>query len=197
MSVAQQTLDAVHAHFSQALDGPADEPFEVRPENLVRVGRSRRSGALLDLELTVVVTVTDPAPLPVLEALLVAAETFPHTAIGSLPAGGTGLGFRMVLPVSIPIPEPTGPPVTQTSVRIHPLTTLTGSVRDHDGHAVSGARVVSSATRQEVRTEPDGTFTLVDPGTPTTLTATRGSRTAHLTVEPGTDPVRLVLSEGS
>lgn len=201
MSASQETLDAVRAHLGQALEvGSRDggeEPFEIRPESLVRVGRSRRLGALLDLELTVRVTVTDPAPLPVLETLLVAAETFPHTAIAPLPDGAPGLGFRMVLPVSVSIPEPTGPPVKQTSVRVHPLTTLTGSVCDEAGRAVPGARVVSSATRQEVRSGPDGTFRLVDTGTPTTLTATNGHRTAHLTVEPGAEPVRLVLSEGS
>lgn len=201
MSAAQRALEAVLAHLSQAVEpvrvSTDDGPVVVRPAALARAGRSRRNGALLDLELTVLVTVADLEPLPLLESLLLAAETHPHVAVGPLPADVPGLGFSLVLPVTVPLPEPSAPPVTDVAVELHPLTTLAGTVLDATGRGVPGAEVVSSTTRQRVRTDASGGFQLIATGTPTTVTATKENRTATAGVEPGADPVRLVLPEGS
>ena len=202
MSAAQQALDAVLSHLSQAVAPTAvstDEagPVVVRPAALARTGRSRRDGSLLDLELTLLVTVEDARPLPLLESLLLAAESYPRTAIGPLPDEVPGLGFSLVLPVAVPIPEPTGPPVSEVAVELHRLTNLTGEVLEADGRGVPGAEVTSSTTRQRVRTGAAGDFALIATGSATTITATKENRTATAAVEPGAEPVRLVLPEGS
>lgn len=195
-------MDAVRQHLSRAVapTGVAvagEAPVLLRPAGLARAGRSRRNGSLLDLELTVAVTVTAAEPLPLLEALLVAAETYPHVAIGPLPPGADGLGFSIVLPVAVPLAEPDVPAVAEVVVELHPLTTLTGAVVDAAGRGVPGAEVRSSTTAQRVRTGSAGDFHLIGTGTATTLTATLADRSATASVEPGASAVRLVLPEGS
>lgn len=203
VSVAQQALDALMIRLSSvaAQAGVAsdatDAAVQVRPASLARVGRSRREGALLDLELTVTITVTDPKPLPLLEALLLAAESMPHTAIGPLPAGQRGLGFTLALLVTVPIAEPSGPRVTETVIEIHPLSNLSGQVVDGDGRGVPAAEVTSTITRQRVSTTSAGGFQMLATGRPVTLTATKGGRSASVNFEPGSHPVRIVLPEGS
>lgn len=198
MSVSQRAFDALSDHLRKAAGsevGP-DGPIRLRPAGLARTGRSRRQGSLLDLELTVLVSVTGDEPLPALEALLIAAESHPHSCIGPLPTTEPGLGFSIVVPVSVPIEEPTGPPVTDVRVEVHPLLTLTGEVLDASGHGVPGSEVSAAATRQRSLTDATGRFQLLATGGPTTLTAAKDGRSATLTVEDG-EPVRLVLPEGS
>ena len=125
MSLARQAMDDVRRHLADAVAPAAvatsgDAPVLLSPAALARAGRSRRNGSLLDLELTVAVTVTTEDPLPLLESLLVAAETYRHVGIGPLPAGAAGLGFSIVLPVAVPLPEPEAPAVTEVVVELHP-----------------------------------------------------------------------------
>ncbi|MCC6495231.1 MAG: carboxypeptidase regulatory-like domain-containing protein [Propionibacteriaceae bacterium] len=199
MSVAQRAFDALSEHLAGAGAVGTDPggPVRIRPAALTRTGRSRRDGALLDLQLTVLVTVEAEAPLPVLESLLVAAESHPHVSIGPLPVDEPGLGFSIVVAVPVPIEEPTGPPVTDTRVEVHPFTTLSGEVLDAAGRGVPGSVVSSTTTRQRSLTDSAGRFQLLAAGGPTTLTAAKDGRTATITVEPDGEPVRLVLPEGS
>lgn len=80
-----------------------DAEVLLTPVSLRRVGRSRRAGALLDLELTVAVTAQGPDAIDHLERLLVLAETrgltvasapeppdFTHVAAGSYVLGNIG-----------------------------------------------------------------------------------------------------------
>lgn len=199
MSVAQRAFDALSEHLTRA-GGTTTElggPVRIRPAALARTGRSRRNGALLDLQLTVLVTVEGDEPLPVLESLLVAAESHPHVSIGPLPETEPGLGFSIVVPVPVPIEEPTGPPVTDTRVDVHPFSTLSGEVLDATGRGVPGTVVSSGTTRQRSLTDSAGRFQLLAAGGPTTLTAAKDGRTTSITVEPDGEPVRLVLPEGS
>lgn len=133
-SVTQQAFDDLLGVLSEAagqagVAGPATtvldtaEPPAVvaTPLSLVRVGRSRRLGALLDLELAVAVEVSGSDALSLTEQLLLAIELSPHSRIEPLPAGRAGLGFVVVQPVSVAITEPTGPPVREPVVEVHPL----------------------------------------------------------------------------
>ncbi len=199
MSVAQRAFDALSDYLAKAGGVTLDSsgPVRIRPAALTRTGRSRRSGALLDLQLTVLVTVEAEAPLPILESLLVAAENHPHISIGPLPDAEPGLGFSIVVPVPVPIEEPSGPPVTDTRVEVHPFTILSGEVLDASGRGVPGSVVSSATTRQRSLTDAAGRFQLLAAGGPTTLTADKDGRTTTIIVEPGGEPVRLVLPEGS
>lgn len=119
VGASRQALEAVVA-LLQAVASPAvvtlthedaEPAVAVTPLSLVRVGRSRREGALLDLQLTLAVAARGPDALSVVERLLVAAETSPHIAVGPLPSDRPGLGFTLTVGVSVPISEPTGPQV--------------------------------------------------------------------------------------
>ena len=160
-------------------DAPSAEVVVI-PTGLRRIGRSRRGGALLDLELTVSVVTSGPDALDHLERLLVLAETTGIT-VGA-PTEPPLLGMTLALPVSVPLHEPTGPLVTTPVVELHPLRVLNGSVRGADGHGAAGVAVSSSLTRQVVHTDPAGRFQLVGTGLPTTVTATSGRLSASVEV---------------
>ena len=96
--------------------------------DLRRIGRSRRDGSLLDLELLTAVHATGPTALDLVEQMLVALE--PHRYdVEPLPAAarrpdprapgvepGVELGFQLRIPVSVPMTEPDAPLVTQPPV---------------------------------------------------------------------------------
>ena len=136
--MARRALDSLHAMITDAVspavvglaDAPtdADEPggepaVLLTPIALRRVGRSRRHGALLDLELTVAVVTRGPDALDHLESLLVLAETTGLTATpATMTADQPVLGLTLTLPVTVPIEETTGPPVEIVSVDLRPTT---------------------------------------------------------------------------
>lgn len=138
MGTARSTLDALLERITASLQpaavvlaeadaGAPDMPGDgagvtVVPVALRRIGRSRRAGALLDLELTVGVAVAGPDALDLLEALLVLAETAGWT-VGEGPEP-PALGLTLVLPVSVPLDEPTGPPVITTVVDVRPMASM-------------------------------------------------------------------------
>ena len=142
MGTARRTLDALLERISTSLspaavvlaDAGAGAPeatdgsdqVRVTPTALRRIGRSRRGGALLDLELSVRVVVTGPGALDLLEQLLVLAETGGMT-VDSDPEP-PGLGLTLVLPVTVPLDEPTGPPVITTVVEVHALPRMPATV---------------------------------------------------------------------
>ncbi|MCA0308964.1 MAG: carboxypeptidase-like regulatory domain-containing protein [Actinobacteria bacterium] len=173
-------------------DGPRPAVL-VTPLSLDRVGRSRRAGALLDLELRVAVETSGDDVLGLTEALLLAAESVTHTRLESLPQDRPGFGFLIGLPVSVAVPEPTAPPVEQVVVDLQPLVALTGTVVDPDGAAVPGAEVSSGLTRQRVTTDAAGAFSLPGLSRPTTLTVSRGARRATVEVPASPTGLRLVL----
>lgn len=141
MSVTQQVFDGLVTALSSAADDaqvlvghpgsppPADRPdVLIRPLSLRRIGRSRRVGSLLDLELEVAVETAGGDVLGLTERLLLAAEVTPHVRIDALPDDAPGFGFVVVLSASVAVTEPTGPLVTETVVEVHPLAAVTGTV---------------------------------------------------------------------
>ena len=142
MGAARTTLDSLLERLSTSLhpaavvlgDGGPGSPeasvdsdlVTVIPTALRRTGRSRRQGALLDLELSVRVVVAGPGALDLLEQTFVLAET--SGMLVDTDPEPTGLGLTLILPVSVPIDEPTGPPVITTVVEVHPLSLIPGRV---------------------------------------------------------------------
>lgn len=102
-----------------APDAAAD--VRISPLSLTRLGRSRRLGPLLDLELAVAVEVGSDDVLALTERLLLAAEAAPHLRIEPLPAQRPGFGFVVVLGVSVEVPEPVAPAVREVQVEIRSL----------------------------------------------------------------------------
>ncbi|OFI36873.1 hypothetical protein BIU82_12245 [Arthrobacter sp. SW1] len=114
---------------------PPDAAVTVRSVALNRVGRSRRNGPLLDLELKVAVETRGRDCLALMEQMLLAVERHSQYSIVSTgefePGEYTasirdGLGFLVRVPVSLAFEEPSGPPVlepliaeTMVARRIH------------------------------------------------------------------------------
>ena len=105
-----------------AVEGDAGEPHSapvfVRPLSVDRVGRSRREGPVLDLELKVAVICTGPRSIENVEQLIRAVEINSNYSVGPLdrscgPADEAWLGLLMVVPVSLRLDEPQGPPVRE------------------------------------------------------------------------------------
>lgn len=206
MSATQTALDGLVGALAAVVPGgsvavarpggatPGDRAdVQVTPLSITRVGRSRRLGALLDLELAVAVEAGGRDVLELTEQLLLAAEAAPHARIDPLPPDRPGFGFVVVLAVSITLPEPSGPPVRERIVSVQPLSAVTGLVVDADGAGVAGVEVRSSLTRQQVTTDAAGRFTLPGLAQPTTLTISRGARRTTLDVPAEPTGLRVVL----
>ena len=56
------------------------------------------------------------------DRLLLIAETLPHTRLDPLPENRSGFGLVIGVGVSLDVLEPTGPPVREVVVDVHPLT---------------------------------------------------------------------------
>ncbi len=202
MSATQRALDGLVKAFSDAVDGatvavvqPGDEPPAQRPDvlltplSLTRIGRSRREGSLLDLQLSVAVEASGDDVLDLAERLMLAAETAPHAHLDPLPADRPGFGFVIAVGVSVDVTEPTGPPVKVVEVEVQPLVGITGVVVDPDGVPLASVEVRSSLTRQQTTTDVTGRFALTGLARPTTLTISRGAR--HATVDVPAEPTGL------
>lgn len=170
-----------------------DSPVTLTPLALRRVGRSHRSGPLLDLRLAVAVDLAGPDALDSLERVLVWAETTGTVVEEPEPGRGRGLGLVLLVPVSVPLGEPTAPLVTTRVVRLLPSGALEGSVLTAGGTAARDVTVSSSLTRQVVRTDTAGRFRLVGAPVPTTVTARDGRLSASVDVSDGTGPIVIHL----
>lgn len=120
--------------------GPSpDAPVTVHAVTLNRVGRSRRDGPVLDLELRVAVECHGPEQLDNMEQLLLAVERHSQYSVVSMGefrpeeysgAIRQGLGFLVRIPVALRFEEPSGPPV------LEPLIAKTGVARRIHGRLV-------------------------------------------------------------
>ncbi len=127
-SVTQQAFDALLGVLTEAAGeaGVATSPTGsgerppvlATPVSLLRVGRSRRLGSLLDLELATAVEVSGEDVLGLTERLLLAAETSPRSRIEPLPRDRSGFGFVVVQTVSVAVTEPTAPLVREPVVEV-------------------------------------------------------------------------------
>jgi hypothetical protein len=145
---------------------PGTAGVTVRPVSLDRVGRSRRDGPLLDLQLTVEVTSTGPQSLEWTEQMLTAVEQHERYSAGPLGTPGQ-LGFTVRVPVPVRLGEPTGPLVREPlRVETQVAWPVSGIVVDGHGRGVSGATVRSAFTGTTAACDAQGRFRLLAGGEP-------------------------------
>lgn len=150
------------------IDGDDDdaEPatVAVRALALNRVGRSRRAGPVLDLELAVSVICTGDQRLENLEKLMITIEGGSRYSTSALdrglsPTTPAGIGFQVQVPVSISIEEPKAPLVREPlQVKMQVGRQITGVVIDTNGNGLGGARVRSAASSVAVTCDQRGRF---------------------------------------
>ncbi len=147
---------------------PSDAAVTVHAVALNRVGRSRREGPLLDLELKVAVECHGPTQLDNMEKLLLALEQ--NTQYSVVSSGEfqpdeydsgirQGLGFLIRVPVGIRLDEPFGPPVTEPLIasttvarRIH------GRLVDVHNKGIPDAYIRPHSSAAAVVSDPTGHF---------------------------------------
>ncbi|WP_028267569.1 hypothetical protein [Arthrobacter sp. MA-N2] len=145
-----------------------DAPVTVHTVAMNRVGRSRREGPLLDLELKVAVECHGPTQLDNMEKLLLAVEH--HNQYSVVSSGEfqpdeydagirQGLGFLVRIPVGIRFEEPSGPPAakppvatTTVSRRIH------GRLVDVHNKGIPDAYIRPHSSATAVVSDPTGHF---------------------------------------
>lgn len=141
-------------------EDPPDAPVTVTPSALTRVGRSRRDGPVLDLELTALVECRGPRRLDNLEKLLVAVERQSQygTATTEAPAA-PGMAFLIRVPVSVRIDEPSGPPVLEPLVT-HTVAgrTISGRLLDRHNAGIPHARIRVHSSANAVVSDDLGRF---------------------------------------
>ncbi|GAA4054083.1 hypothetical protein GCM10023063_48270 [Arthrobacter methylotrophus] len=147
---------------------PTDAPVTVHTVAMNRVGRSRREGPLLDLELKVAVECHGPTQLDNMEKLLLAVEH--HNQYSVVSSGEfqpdeydagirQGLGFLVRIPVGIRFEEPSDPPAakplvatTTVSRRIH------GRLVDVHNKGIPDAYIRAHSSATAVVSDPTGHF---------------------------------------
>ncbi|MBB6405299.1 hypothetical protein [Arthrobacter sp. AZCC_0090] len=154
---------------SEPLTGQSSAaPVTVHAVAMNRVGRSRREGPLLDLELKVAVECHGPRQLDNMEKLLLAVEH--HNQYSVVSSGEfqpdeydagirQGLGFLVRIPVGIRFDELSGPPVTEPLVatttvarRIH------GRLVDVHNKGIPDAYIRPHSSATAVVSDPTGHF---------------------------------------
>ncbi|MDH6236117.1 hypothetical protein [Cryobacterium sp. CG_9.6] len=173
MSVVRSTLsslvsvlaDAVKPESVQLSAGGevTRDPVTVRVVSLDRVGRSRRDGPVLDLELAVAVLCTGPRSLENVEQMLAAVENTSSYAVQPLlPQEPGRIGFVVRMPVALRLSEPDGPPILEP---LHVTTvigrTVRGIVVGPDGRGLAGVSIRSRASALAVMSDGAGGFSLL------------------------------------
>jgi len=157
----------------------------VRPVALERVGRSRRGGAILDLELTLEVTTHGPEALATIERHFVTIEQShlaarAESSFDRRPSGfdaAPALRLLVVAPVSVSLTEPRAPLVTQQPVvEVHFVTQLDGVLLDTENLPIAGAVVRLATTGVTSVSDKAGRFQLL------TTTGARGPAPIEVTV---------------
>ncbi|MET3905392.1 hypothetical protein [Paenarthrobacter sp. 4246] len=168
LGVLSDAVAPQHVRFDDgsptAVVPPPDAPVTVRAVTLNRVGRSRREGPVLDLELRVAVECHGPEQLDNMEQLLLAVELHSQYSVVSngefrpeeySGAIQQGLGFLVRIPVSLRFEEPsdlpaqpvTGKPAAGRRIRGRLVDAHNKGIPDAYIHAHSSATAaVSDAT---------------------------------------------------
>jgi hypothetical protein len=170
----------------------------VRADSLTRVGRSRRDGALLDLELVSTVRSRGPRALELTEQMLTALEresryTAEPVPAPAPPASAGGLGFQVRMLVPVRLDEPAAPRVTKPiGLDLRLVRSLAGVVVDSAGQGVSSAQVSAAVGGGPSTTDPDGRFRLLVADAPkqTFVVEVRG---ATRTLDVATDSAPVVI----
>ena len=206
MSVVRSSLDALMGVLADSVapvpvgidDGgtPSTDPVVVRVIGLDRIGRSRRDGPVLDLELSAAVRCTGPKCLEHVEQMLRAVETQTHFDTATLPVttpAESGIGFLVRVPVTLRLSEPEGPSIS-TPLEIHTVIgrSLEGVLVGADGSGIGGARIRSSASAVSTSTDSAGHFEVLSTHDPVQeFTVEFRGQTQHVTVPD--DPIPLTL----
>jgi len=160
--------DAIRPDRIRLDDGAGEDPEEapdadvyLTPTALTRVGRSRRDGPILDLELTARVECRGPRQLDNLEKLLLAVERHSKytTAPAAAEAPSAGLSFLVRIPVSARVDEPSGPPVLEPLIA-HTVAgrTISGRLLDSHNTGIPNARIRVHSSANAVVSDDSGRF---------------------------------------
>jgi hypothetical protein len=138
---------------------PSGVPVSLKPTALTRVGRSRRDGPVLDLELTVRVECRGPRQLDNLEKLLLAVERHSQYTTAPAEAGPAGLGFLVRIPVSLRVDEQSGPPVLEPMITNTVIgRTISGRLLDSHNNGIPHARIRAHSSANAVVSDDSGGF---------------------------------------
>lgn len=177
-------------------DADPTPAVRVRASSLTRVGRSRRDGAVLDLELVATVGSAGPEALELTELMLTALEREARYTVESVaehPEAWPGLGFRVRMPVGVRLEEPVGPRVREPMrLDVQIARSLPGVVLDAEGQGVPDADVRAALGGGPSRTDSDGRFRVLVADAPRQelVVEVRG---ATRTIEAATDTAPVVI----
>ncbi|MCA4135442.1 hypothetical protein [Arthrobacter sp. M4] len=144
-----------------------DAPITVYAVGLDRVGRSRRAGPVLDLELRVAVECHGPKQLDNMEKLLLAMERSQYTVItkDELQPGEYesairhGLGFLIRVPVALALEEPTGPQVLEPLIaHMDVARRIQGRLVDAHNKGIPDAFIRAHSSATSVMSDATGHF---------------------------------------
>lgn len=137
----------------------------VRVASLTRVGRSRRDGAVLDLELLATVGSTGPRALELTEQMLTALEREPRYAVEAAqqsPIDALGLGILVRVPVAVRLEEPVRWRVTEPMhLDVQVARSVAGVLVDTGGRGVPDALVAAAVGGAGASTDSGGRFRLL------------------------------------
>jgi hypothetical protein len=171
---------------------PESPRVTIRPTSLSRTGRSRRDGAVLDLELSTAVAAEGSAALELTERMLTALELDSRYTVEPEPEPKR-LGFRVRMPVAVRLDEPVRWRVTEPlRLDVRVARSLAGIVLDADGQGVPEARVSAALGGAPVVTDAQGRFRLLVADAPRQdlLVEVQG---ATRTIDAATDTAPVVI----
>ncbi len=177
LGILSDAVSPVRVRFDDGSEPPtgqfSDAPVTVHAVAMNRVGRSRREGPLLDLELKVAVECHGPTQLDNMEKLLVAIEQNTQYSVVSsgefqpdeYDAGiRQGLGFLVRVPVGISLDEPSGPPVAEPLLAATTLARLIhGRLVDVHNKGIPEAYIRPHSSATAVVSDPTGHFEVLVP----------------------------------
>jgi hypothetical protein len=171
LGILSDAVSPVRVRFddgSEPPTGSTDAPVTVHAVAMNRVGRSRREGPLLDLELKVAVECHGPTQLDNMEKLLVAIEQNTQYSVVSSGEfqpdeydGGIrqGLGFLVRVPIGISLDEPSGSPVAEPLLPATAVARLIqGRLVDVHNKGIPEAYIRPHSSATAVVSDPTGHF---------------------------------------
>lgn len=171
LGVLSDAVAPQHVRFDDgsptAVVPPPDAPVTVRAVTLNRVGRSRRDGPALDLELKVAVECHGPEQLDNMEQLLLAVELHGQYSVVSngefRPAEydgaiGQGLGFLVCIPVSLRFEEPSDPPAQAAVGNAAAGRRIRGRLVDGHNKGISDAYIHAHSSATAAVSDATGHF---------------------------------------
>ena len=172
LGILSDAVSPVRVRFDDGSEPPTgqsiDAPVTVHAVAMNRVGRSRREGPLLDLELKVAVECHGPTQLDNMEKLLVAIEQNTEYSVVSsgefqpdeYDAGiRQGLGFLVRVPIGISLDEPSDPPVAEPLLAAAAVARLIhGRLVDVHNKGIPEAYIRPHSSGTAVVSDPTGHF---------------------------------------